>query len=51
MTDTTSSKAIDRLRAANLRYKPKEGAAETGDRLTIDFVGKIDGDAFPWRLD
>ena len=47
VTDTDMEKAIDRLRAANLRYKPKEGAAETGDRLTIDFVGKIDGDPFP----
>ena len=47
VTDTDMDKAIDRLRAANLRYKPKEGAAETGDRLTIDFVGKIDGEPFP----
>jgi len=27
-------------------YEPKDGAAETGDRVTIDFVGKVDGVAF-----
>ncbi|SKA37624.1 trigger factor [Consotaella salsifontis] len=27
-------------------YSPKEGAAEDGDRLTMDFVGKIDGEPF-----
>ncbi len=47
VTDQDVEKAIDRLRAANLRYKPKEGAAEKGDRLIIDFVGKIDGEPFP----
>lgn len=38
--------SIDRVRAANLRYKPKDGVAETGDRLIIDFVGSIDGNPF-----
>jgi trigger factor len=47
VTDEDIGKAIDRLRAANLRYKPKEDAAGKGDRLIIDFVGKIDGEAFP----
>ncbi len=46
VTDDDIGKAIDRLREANLRYKPKDGAAETGDRLTIDFVGKMDGEPF-----
>ena len=27
-------------------YEAKDGAAEDGDRLTIDFLGKIDGEAF-----
>jgi trigger factor len=27
-------------------YETKDGAAETGDRVTMDFVGKIDGVAF-----
>jgi trigger factor len=47
VTEEDIVKAIDRLRAANLRYKPKAGTAEKGDRLIIDFVGKIDGEAFP----
>ncbi len=38
--------ALERLRNANPRYNPKNGAAEDGDRLTIDFVGKIDGEEF-----
>ena len=46
VTPTDIDAALDRLRAANLRYDPKDGAAEQGDRLTIDFVGKIDGEAF-----
>jgi len=33
--------------AENARtFEPKDGAAETGDRVTMDFVGKIDGEAF-----
>jgi trigger factor len=39
-------KSVERLRAANLRYKPKEGPAKTGDRLIIDFTGTIDGKPF-----
>ncbi len=46
VTDDDIDKAIDRMRAANLHYKPKDGAAKSGDRLTIDFVGKIDGEPF-----
>jgi trigger factor len=46
VTDADIDQAIDRIRAANLIYKPKEGAAESGDRLTADFVGKIDGEPF-----
>src|SRR5688572_4561902 len=39
-------KSLERIRAANLRYKPKDAAAETGDRLIIDFTGSIDGKPF-----
>ena len=46
VTDDEIDKSLDRLRAANLRYKPKDGAAATGDRLIIDFVGTIDGKPF-----
>ena len=46
VTETDIDKSIDRVRAANLRYQPKDGAAETGDRLIIDFTGSIDGKPF-----
>lgn len=39
-------KAVDRIREANMAYEAKEGEAETGDRLTLDFTGKIDGEPF-----
>ncbi|MBB3951206.1 trigger factor [Aureimonas jatrophae] len=33
--------------AENARtFQPKDGAAENGDRVTMDFVGKVDGEAF-----
>ncbi|MFB2552076.1 trigger factor [Ensifer soli] len=33
--------------AENARsYETKEGAAEDGDRVTIDYLGKVDGEAF-----
>jgi trigger factor len=38
--------AIERLREHNVSYEVKEGAAEDSDRVTIDFVGKIDGEPF-----
>ena len=47
LTDEDIDKALDRIRGANLRYKPNDGTAEKGDRLIINFVGKIDGEAFP----
>ena len=46
VTDDDVDKSLDRLRAANQRYKAKDGAAATGDRLVIDFVGSIDGAPF-----
>jgi trigger factor len=37
---------LDRMGSQNRTYTPKEGAAEKGDKLAIDFVGKIDGEPF-----
>ncbi|PNG26495.1 trigger factor [Methylocella silvestris] len=40
---------VNRLAEQSRPYAPKEGegvAAEKGDKATIDFVGKIDGEAF-----
>jgi trigger factor len=46
VSDKEIDEAIDRILATNQNYKPKDAAAEKGDRITIDFVGKLDGEAF-----
>jgi len=38
--------SMERLAATNLQYKPKDGAAQNGDRVTMDFVGKLAGEVF-----
>jgi trigger factor len=38
--------SLKRLQEANPRYEAKAGEAAKGDRLTIDFVGTLDGEAF-----
>src|SRR3546814_5250290 len=37
---------LEILRKQNTRFENVERAAESGDQLTIDFVGKIDGETF-----
>ena len=37
---------LDVLRKQNTRFEAADRAAESGDQITIDFVGKIDGEAF-----
>ncbi len=45
--DKALDEALRNLADRNTGYEAEEGrAAETGDRVTIDFVGKIDGVAF-----
>jgi trigger factor len=45
--DAAIDKAIATLVERNVSYEPGEGrAAGDGDRLTIDYVGKIDGEPF-----
>jgi trigger factor len=48
VSDADIAAAIDRLADGRRTYTPKpEGAkAENGDRVTVDFVGKIDGEEF-----
>lgn len=48
VSDTEVSDALNRLAEQNRGYAPKaEGAkVEKGDRATVSFVGKIDGEAF-----
>ena len=40
-------RTIEDLRKRNATFSDKDGAAEDGDRVTIDFDGKIDGESFP----
>jgi len=46
VTPADIDKALDRLRNANLLYRPKDGPAAEGERLIIDFRGTIDGEPF-----
>jgi trigger factor len=46
VTPEDIDKALERLATANPRFDPKDGPAAAGDRLTIDFKGMIDGEAF-----
>jgi len=40
------SQALQRMAKQNAAYAPTEDAAQTGDRVTVDFVGRIDGVEF-----
>ena len=45
--DTAIDTAVASIADRNIRYEPEDGrAAEDGDRLTIDFVGRVDGELF-----
>ncbi len=44
--DAEVDTALERMAAGNRPFNPKDGKAANGDRLTIDFLGKIDGVAF-----
>ncbi|MGQ0742320.1 MAG: trigger factor [Alphaproteobacteria bacterium] len=47
VTDADVDDALQRLADSERVYSPRtEGTAETGDRLTIDFIGRIDGEIF-----
>ncbi len=46
VTEKDIDEAVDRILATNQNYKPKDGAATKADRVTIDFVGKLDGEPF-----
>ncbi|HSX70995.1 MAG TPA: trigger factor [Pseudomonas sp.] len=44
--DSDVDNMLEILRKQNTRFEAAERAAENGDQLNIDFVGKIDGEAF-----
>ena len=44
--DADIEEALERLAAPSQEFDAKEGAAEKGDQVILDFVGKIDDEAF-----
>ena len=46
VADSDVDNMLEILRKQNTRFESVERAAEDGDQLNIDFVGKIDGEAF-----
>ena len=46
IADTEVDEQVERIAANAREYEPKDGKAEDGDRVTMDFVGRIDGEAF-----
>lgn len=44
--DSEIDEQVQRVAESSRSYEPKEGKAADGDRVTIDYVGKIDGQAF-----
>src|SRR5690554_475735 len=48
VTDADIERTIEILRKQRATYEPREGrAAAQDDRVTLDFVGRIDGEEFP----
>ena len=45
-TDAEIDETIERMAKQNRPFEPKDGAAESGDRVLVDFVGTIDGEPF-----
>ena len=44
--DEDIDKSVQQLLESSASYEAKDGAAEDGDQLKVDFVGKIDGEPF-----
>ncbi|MEL6207496.1 MAG: trigger factor, partial [Pseudomonadota bacterium] len=44
--DAAITEALDGLADQAKRFEDKEGAAEDGDQVVMDFVGKVDGETF-----
>jgi trigger factor len=40
------TESLERMARQNVTFETKEKAAESGDRVTVDFVGRIDGTEF-----
>ncbi|MCB1501756.1 MAG: trigger factor [Bauldia sp.] len=51
VSDAEIETEIEKLAESARSFSPKAGKAETGDRLTIAYAGKVDGEAFPGGTD
>lgn len=47
ITDADLEAMIERLRTQRKTWEPVERPAQTGDRVTVSFVGTLDGEPFP----
>ncbi|MBP0614767.1 trigger factor [Jiella mangrovi] len=46
VSDEEVAEQVERIAENARTYEDKDGAAEKGDKVIVDFVGKIDGEAF-----
>ena len=46
VADAEVDEQLEKIGESNRDFTAKEGAAEDGDRVTMDFIGKIDGEPF-----
>jgi trigger factor len=46
VTDAEIAESLERMAKQNRSFEPKDGAAGEGDRVVVDFVGRIDGSEF-----
>lgn len=46
VSDTEVTESLERMAKQNRSFETKEGASADGDRVVVDFVGRIDGEEF-----
>ncbi|MGO4571764.1 trigger factor [Microvirga sp. 2TAF3] len=46
VSDSEINESLERMAKQNLSFEPKKGKAAEGDRVNVDFVGRIDGTEF-----
>ena len=51
VSDEEVNEQIERIAESNRSYEEKKGEAENGDRVTMDYVGKVDGEPFEGGAD
>ena len=44
VSDAEINESLERMAKQNRSFETKDGEAATGDRVVVDFVGRIDGD-------